>query len=472
MSSSDGSPEAAALDDALYPPRMDRLPLPEAVEGQGLGAGPEYGDLLESICGATDDSQAVEQYDGTLGVTAGFVNAHQQPVAQVQWKADLAARYTNSGDVNGVRWGSGTMIGPDLFLTCGHLFDQAPNGWTVPRQNGTANAISPQQIALEMHLNFLYQEDSGGSPRAEQSFPIVSLLEYRLGGVDMALCRIGGNPGNTYGWTEVSSVDAAVGDMIAIIGHPAGQPKRIEAGPVTALGGGVVRYNDIDTLGGNSGSGILQASTGRVIGVHTNGGCNRAGTGSNLGQSIAAVRAVSPTLQALAPGSRTASADDGLGTPLAADIGVTLHAADVIGTRVAADQLDTRLSRDIGIGTLRAADTGLQDTLGTSLARDVGGGGTRLALDFGTFRGGDDPDLTIAEGIVNPGRPPIDFGRFGPGARLRPFVQAGPYAPQPEQADVEPEVLDAVLEELEEAIEAQTAALASLQALHATLSAL
>lgn len=456
------TPEAAALDDPLFPPRLDRLPVPETADGLGLGAGPEYGQMVESICGTTDDSQAVEQYSGTLGVPVGFVAAHQKPVAQVQWNSDLASRYTNPGDVNGVRWGTGTMIGPDLFLTCGHLFDQAPNGWTVPRQNGTANAITPQQIALEMHLNFLYQLDPSGTLRAEQSFPVTALLEYRLGGIDMALCRIGGSPGSVFGWTEVSATNPVVGEMIAIIGHPAGMPKRIEAGPASAVSGGTIRYADIDTLGGNSGSGILQASTGRIVGIHTNGGCNPTG-GSNLGQAIAAVRAVSPILQALPASSRTARADDGVATAIAADVAGTTLARDVggVATATSRDVFGTTLSRDLG--TLKASDTGLRDILGTSLARDVG-----PATRFGRDVGGPpfDPDLTRVEGVVDPGRIPVDWGR-----RLRPFVQAGRYAPQ-EEVEAEPDVLEAVLVDLDEQIELQTAALERLHELREMLSEL
>ena len=240
------TPVNAALDDPLFVPRLDQLTLPEsALEGTG----PDYSDMFESICGVADDSQQVELYDGTLGVTAAFVNDHQLPVAQVQWNDNLAAVFTNPGNVSGVRWGSGTMIGPDLFLTCGHLFDTDINGWTVPRQNGTANAISPQQAATNMHLNFEYQVDASNVLRAEQSFPITQLIEYRLGGLDMALCRIGGSPGSRYGWSEFATTNAAVGDMLAIIGHPLGQPKRIEAGPATSLSGSVIQYNDIDTLG-------------------------------------------------------------------------------------------------------------------------------------------------------------------------------------------------------------------------------
>src|SRR5262245_22001064 len=139
----------AALDNPLYLPRLDLLQMDEAALE---GAGPEYSEIFETICGTTDDSQAVEQYDGTLGVTTAFVNAHQKQAVQVQWNDNLASIYTNPGDVNGVRWGSGTMISANLLLTCGHLFDADPNGWTVPRQNGTSTAISPQEVATNMHV--------------------------------------------------------------------------------------------------------------------------------------------------------------------------------------------------------------------------------------------------------------------------------------------------------------------------------
>jgi len=286
-------------DDPLFVPHIEAL----SNTAELAAADDLYAALLETICGVADDSQPVEQYDGTLGVTTAFVNAHQGPVCQVQWNANLASIYTNPGNVSGERWGSGTMISSDLFLTAGHLFDQTGGNWERPRVNGTTNVISPQEIARNMHLNFNFQVDPAGNMRTEQSFPILQLVEYRLGAVDMAVCRIDSNPGVTFGHTVVSRTDAAVPDMLCIMGHPAGQPKRIEAGPTTAIDGNLIRYNDIDTLGGNSGSGILRASDGQLVGIHTNGGCGvqspAPGSGSNFGQRIAAVIAVSPTLQAL-----------------------------------------------------------------------------------------------------------------------------------------------------------------------------
>jgi V8-like Glu-specific endopeptidase len=293
---------ADRADDPLFVPRVESLGL----EGAGLASledfeapGDQYPLVLETICGALDDSQPVEQYDGTLGVPAAFVAAHQSAVCQVQWNSNLASVYTNPGNVSGARWGTGTMVSADIMLTCGHLFDQTGGGWERPRQNGTTNIISPQEIARNMKVNFNFQVDASGNPRPEQSFAITELIEYRLDGIDMAVCRIAGNPGATFGTTPISTTDASTPDMICIIGHPAGQRKRIEAGPTTAIDGSLIRYNDIDTLGGNSGSGILRASDGRLVGVHTNGGCNPQGTGSNFGQRIEAVRAASPTLRSL-----------------------------------------------------------------------------------------------------------------------------------------------------------------------------
>ncbi len=85
---------------AILPPLPTSMPdvLERALEGEEDA----YKQLYESICGATDDSQPVEQYDGTLGVIVAFVNAHQGPVGQLQWNDNLGAIYTNPGNVSGV----------------------------------------------------------------------------------------------------------------------------------------------------------------------------------------------------------------------------------------------------------------------------------------------------------------------------------------------------------------------------------
>ncbi|MHA4131391.1 trypsin-like serine peptidase [Bacillus cereus] len=256
----------------------------------------------ESICGA-EDFQDVERYDGTLGVTKEFVNAHQAPVGQIQWNDDLASKYTHPGNVSGERWGSGTLISEDLFLTAGHCFSQNPDGWTVPRINGTNNPISSQEIAKNMRVNFNYQVDPSNTPKPEQSFAVLELIEYGqdLGGLDFAIVRLDGNPGQMFGHTKVAKLDAKLNEMVCIIQHPAGRMKQVEAGPVTFLQDGDERigYNSLDTLGGTSGSGILLSPDGTLVGVHTNGGCTSSAQGFNYGVRISSLLEISPTLQSI-----------------------------------------------------------------------------------------------------------------------------------------------------------------------------
>src|SRR5262245_18966524 len=55
----------------------------------------------ESICGLADDTQDVERYDGSLGVSRAFVDAHEPPVGQLQWLDDLPARFSGAGETPG-----------------------------------------------------------------------------------------------------------------------------------------------------------------------------------------------------------------------------------------------------------------------------------------------------------------------------------------------------------------------------------
>ncbi|MDN5871437.1 MAG: RICIN domain-containing protein [Nitrococcus sp.] len=290
--SNDHPPE----DDGLFPP------LPEVLERVRETLPPEtdpYAMLIESQCGTTDDSQPVEQYDGSLGVSTAFVNAHEQPVGQLQWNDNLAEIYNNPGNVAGVRWCTGALISDNLFLCAGHCFDQTGGGWTRPMIDGTNDVIPSSEIATNMHINFNYQVDPNGNLQDETQVAVVELLEYRLGGLDFAIVRLAGTPSQEFGIGEIAPRDANEGDMLAIIGHPAGVPKRIEAGSLTTLSGDRIFYDDIDTLGGNSGSAMWQSPSGRIVGVHTNGGCTTGGSGANSGMRIGRLLDESPTLQGI-----------------------------------------------------------------------------------------------------------------------------------------------------------------------------
>ncbi|HEX8247049.1 MAG TPA: hypothetical protein VF599_02605 [Pyrinomonadaceae bacterium] len=63
---------AQESDEHLFVPHIEKLELSRL----GFESTNEmYASILRTICGAVDDSQAVEQYNGTLGVTTAFVAA-------------------------------------------------------------------------------------------------------------------------------------------------------------------------------------------------------------------------------------------------------------------------------------------------------------------------------------------------------------------------------------------------------------
>jgi V8-like Glu-specific endopeptidase len=245
-------------------------------------------DEAETICGARNDMQNVNSYNGALGVSVDFVNRNKTFVGAMEsFPADNAPKFC-----------SGTLIANDLFLTAGHCVE--------------ANTVG-QAVA------FNFERAANGATLLQQAhFRITQVVEDDVAGLDYAIVRLEGDPGATFGVAPVAGADAAPGATIAIIGHPQGQPKQVEAGSVARVAGNFLSYGNVDTLGGNSGSGILDAQ-GRVVGVHTLGGCSAAG-GANSGVRISRIIAASNVLQltaAPAPARRRPRGRPGAARPRA-----------------------------------------------------------------------------------------------------------------------------------------------------------
>jgi len=189
----------------------------------------------ELQCGDTLDFQDVETYDGTYGVSKQFVADHETPVG----KASVGC--------------SGTLVAPNIFLSAGHCNYE---------ENGS--------------VRFNYQLDGDtGRVRPGDTFYIVEVIAQKESySNDYAIVRLDGDPGDIYSFGTMSKRNPDDADHLTIIGHPDGWPKKVSVGDPAGdlINGGFFKHH-VDTLPGNSGSGVLN-ELGYLVGVHTGGGCD------------------------------------------------------------------------------------------------------------------------------------------------------------------------------------------------------
>jgi V8-like Glu-specific endopeptidase len=219
--------------------------------GSGCGDGTvetsemEIGEVI-SICGKTEDFVPINKYRGPVS----FVHAREEAVGRL----NRSCSGTYIGSIGSAR---------NLFLTAGHC---GKKGQSASVQfNYEANADGPIVTVKGVFI------ESKSSP-------------------DYALIQLNANPGVT-----PTPLGTSATSSLTIIQHPKAQLKVVAFGTLSgSASGSRIYYAGLDTLGGSSGSGILNKS-GQLIGVHTNGGCSSSG-GTNEGWTISGIRAASSIL--------------------------------------------------------------------------------------------------------------------------------------------------------------------------------
>ncbi len=254
--------EAAAVGTA-HPEFLRKL---RDVEHYWLDEARLLGGSEETLCG-TRDLQHVNSYDGRLGVSQTYVKKYKGAVGA------MSSKNTPTGG----KYCSGTLIGNDLFLTASHCVSSSTVGHYVVlgyERKAGSTSVGPQEF-----------------------FKIKAVVEEGAKkGIDYAIVRLERSAGGTYGVTKMRPQDPKNSATLAIIQHPSGEPKQIEAGKLQGLSGNYLRYADIDTLPGSSGSGVLDAE-GYLVGVHTNGGCTSGTSGANSGVRLSQAAKVSSIIR-------------------------------------------------------------------------------------------------------------------------------------------------------------------------------
>jgi Trypsin-like peptidase domain len=296
---------------------LDRLQFQESVFSSvvTIARAVAASSIEETICGPRDDSRHVELYDGSGLVTKQFVAANEPSTLQLKWlnSAEQIDSAIRMGSVADVRWCSASYVGDDLILTAGHCFtpdaDGSRTGFITPYRGQFQSRVplEASELAPLFEVDYRYQIDgSTGQIRQPVVFPVRQLMEYRNGGFDYAIAKIGtASDGRalddlTSPVPMGESTSYKDNGILAVIQHPDGQPKKVATGRLLAHVAEWLIYEDVDTRGGSSGSGVL-TEEGQLIGVHTNGGCVPASpTGdaqrANRGVAIDSIRTASPLI--------------------------------------------------------------------------------------------------------------------------------------------------------------------------------
>lgn len=255
--------------EAFYPPTMAYRPsrsLPSshamlifsalaACGGEFDGPGEVETTSSEVIVGS-NDLQHVEIYTPKPGSPFGtfFVEYYEPAVGE------LAC--------------TGTMISRDLMMTAGHCI-----------RNNTLGSV--------ILMNYQNRYDASGNvlPPASESFTVSEVVECGWAAnascagflppghgtdYDYAILRLAPNSaglfaGDKYGWRHFDPSPpgpmAAASLPVAVIGHPQRQPKQVDTATLDGWDGYYLSHF-VDTLPGNSGSGVLNID-GKIISLNT-----------------------------------------------------------------------------------------------------------------------------------------------------------------------------------------------------------
>ncbi len=175
-----------------------------------------------------------------------------------------------------------TMIGKVCAISAGHCYSTfAIAEFNTPESDSSGRIQHPAPEDI-------YEVDKDS-------------VVYNNGGYgnDYAVLRLRGNsitgalPGVLQGSYPVSFKAPKKDDLVRITGYGADSndndrnfAQQTHSGPVYETRGSVLNHR-ADTMGGNSGSSVINEETGEIVAIHTHGGCSSRG-GANASTLIAA----------------------------------------------------------------------------------------------------------------------------------------------------------------------------------------
>lgn len=193
---------------------------------------------------------------------------------------------------------SGTLVGPDLVLTAGHCIEDITDCQSTSLVFGFA-VKSEGVLPKTVNSNEVYRcKDIVKTQRVNT-------------GADFAIIRLDRSVSNHMPRAIRASGDVPADASLVVIGHPVGLPTKITSGgKVRSAANADFFVADLDTYGGNSGSGVFNVSTGLIEGVLVRGEQDFVSRGSCVvskvcvegtcrGEDVTKISAVRPFLPAV-----------------------------------------------------------------------------------------------------------------------------------------------------------------------------
>jgi V8-like Glu-specific endopeptidase len=178
-------------------------------------------------------------------------------------------------------------------------------GFMIDKEHLITNehCVNTQDICASTQAIFGFQYSDADVLNPGQGFECKDLAEVDYG-LDYAILKIDGRPGEKWGYLNLAEADTYDGQELIIIQHPGGEPKQVSIQDC-ATGVAVADGRDLktdfshicDTMGGSSGSPVITLQ-GKVVGLHhfgVGGGYwneNRAVRMRNIIQNSAVIREI------------------------------------------------------------------------------------------------------------------------------------------------------------------------------------
>lgn len=212
--------------------------------------------LAASTVALVKSSSLVKNAQGQLVLSGSQFGVAQRLCASEPFREQTAGAFC-----------SGSLVGPDILITAGHCITNISD-------------CSNTRFVFGFALKSAGNENKTFASEDVYGCQEIIRRDQQAAGADYAIIRLDRKVVGRSPLPFRKQGTVKVGDSLVVIGHPSGLPQKIAGGgQVRSIQSGFFVTN-LDTYGGNSGSAVLDSTTGQVEGILVRGDTDFVAQGS------------------------------------------------------------------------------------------------------------------------------------------------------------------------------------------------